>query len=66
MSLPKHFNVLMASALSISIAATPVGIVPAAQSAPAAEAPGDPGWQKNSNSGAPPTPAARWPTTRPI
>lgn len=47
MSLPKHFNVLMASALSLSIAATPVGIFPAfAQSAPAAEAPGDSGWQK--------------------
>ncbi len=47
MSLPKHFNILMASAVSVSIAATPVGIAPAfAQSAPAAEAPGDSGWQK--------------------
>lgn len=47
MSLPKHFNVLMASAVSLSIAATPVGFTPAfAQSAPAAEAPGDSGWQK--------------------
>lgn len=47
MSLPKYFNVLMASAVSVSIAATPVGFTPAfAQSAPAAEAPGDSGWQK--------------------
>lgn len=47
MSLPKHFNILMASAVSISIATTPVGLSPAfAQSAPAAEAPGDSGWQK--------------------
>ena len=48
MSLPKHFNILMASAVSFSIAATtPVGLTPAfAQSAPAAEAPGDSGWQK--------------------
>lgn len=48
MSLPKHFNILMASAVSFSIAATtPVGFTPAfAQSAPAAEAPGDSGWQK--------------------
>lgn len=47
MSLPKYFNVLMASAVSMSIAATPVGMTPAfAQSAPAAEAPGDSGWQK--------------------
>ncbi|HHZ07687.1 MAG TPA: peptidoglycan-binding protein, partial [Rhizobiales bacterium] len=47
MSLPKHFNFLMASALSVSIAATPAGFAPAfAQSAPAAEAPGDSGWQK--------------------
>jgi hypothetical protein len=47
MSLPKYFNVLMASAVSFSIAATPVGFTPAfAQSAPAAEAPGDSGWQK--------------------
>lgn len=47
MSLPKYFNVLMASAVSLSIAATPIGITPAfAQSAPAAEAPGDSGWQK--------------------
>lgn len=47
MSLPKHFNILMASAVSFSIAATPVGFAPAfAQSAPAAEAPGDSGWQK--------------------
>jgi hypothetical protein len=47
MSLPKYFNVLMASAVSVSIAASPVGFTPAfAQSAPAAEAPGDSGWQK--------------------
>ena len=47
MSLPKYFNVLMASAVSFSIAASPVGFTPAfAQSAPAAEAPGDSGWQK--------------------
>lgn len=47
MSLPKHFNLLMASAVSLSIAASPVGFTPAfAQSAPAAEAPGDSGWQK--------------------
>lgn len=47
MSLPKYFNLLMASAVSVSIAATPVGFTPAfAQSAPAAEAPGDSGWQK--------------------
>jgi hypothetical protein len=47
MSLPKYFKVLMASAVSVSIAATPVGFSPAfAQSAPAAEAPGDSGWQK--------------------
>ena len=47
MSLPKYFNVLMASAVSLSIASTPIGITPAfAQSAPAAEAPGDSGWQK--------------------
>ncbi|MBX9458929.1 MAG: peptidoglycan-binding protein [Rhizobium sp.] len=47
MSLPKYFNVLMASAVSLSIAATPIGFTPAmAQSAPAAEAPGDSGWQK--------------------
>jgi hypothetical protein len=47
MSLPKYFNVLMASAVSFSIVATPIGISPAfAQSAPAAEAPGDSGWQK--------------------
>lgn len=47
MSLPKYFNVLMASAVSFSILATPIGISPAfAQSAPAAEAPGDSGWQK--------------------
>jgi hypothetical protein len=47
MSLPKYFNVLMASAVSLSIAASPVGFTPAfAQSAPAAEAPGDSGWQK--------------------
>lgn len=47
MSLPKYFNLLMASAVSVSIAATPVGFAPAfAQSAPAAEAPGDSGWQK--------------------
>lgn len=47
MSLPKYFNVLMASAVSMSIAATPIGFSPAmAQSAPAAEAPGDSGWQK--------------------
>jgi colicin import membrane protein len=47
MSLPKYFNVLMASAVSLSIATSSVGITPAfAQSAPAAEAPGDSGWQK--------------------
>lgn len=47
MSLPKYFNVLMASAVSLSIASSPIGITPAfAQSAPAAEAPGDSGWQK--------------------
>lgn len=47
MSLPRYFNVLMASAVSVSIAASPVGFTPAfAQSAPAAEAPGDSGWQK--------------------
>ena len=47
MSLPKHFNLLMASAVSFSIAVTPAGFAPAfAQSAPAAEAPGDSGWQK--------------------
>ena len=47
MSLPKHFNLLMASAVSLSVATTPVGFTPAfAQSAPAAEAPGDSGWQK--------------------
>ena len=47
MSLPKYFNVLMASAVSLSIASTPIAITPAfAQSAPAAEAPGDSGWQK--------------------
>ncbi|MGV3551997.1 peptidoglycan-binding domain-containing protein [Rhizobium sp.] len=47
MSLSKYFNVLMASAVSLSIASTPIGIAPAfAQSAPAAEAPGDSGWQK--------------------
>ena len=47
MSLPKHFNILMASALSFAIAVPPVGFTSAfAQSAPAAEAPGDSGWQK--------------------
>jgi peptidoglycan hydrolase-like protein with peptidoglycan-binding domain len=47
MSLPKYFNVLMASAVSLSIAASPITVTPAAaQTAPAAEAPGDSGWQK--------------------
>ena len=47
MNLPKHFNVLMASAVSFSVALSSMTITVAhAQSAPAAEAPGDSGWQK--------------------
>ncbi len=48
MKLSRHFNTLMASALSFSLAATPMtGVgVAHAQNAPAAEAPGDSGWQK--------------------
>jgi hypothetical protein len=44
----RHFNMLMASALSVSLAATPMmgAGVAHAQNAPAAEAPGDAGWQK--------------------
>lgn len=47
MKLSKHLNILMASAVSMSLAASPIGVVPSyAQNAPAAEAPGDAGWQK--------------------
>jgi colicin import membrane protein len=47
MNLPKHINILMASAVTFSIAVSPIEIsVAHAQSAPAAEAPGDSGWQK--------------------
>jgi len=47
MKLSKHFNLLMASAVSLSLAASPIGVMPSyAQNAPAAEAPGDAGWQK--------------------
>ena len=47
MNLPKHINILMASAVTFSIAISPIEITVAhAQSAPAAEAPGDSGWQK--------------------
>ena len=47
MNLPKHINILMASAVTFSIAISPIEIsVAHAQSAPAAEAPGDSGWQK--------------------
>ncbi|MDB5553264.1 MAG: hypothetical protein JWL86_3248 [Rhizobium sp.] len=47
MNLPKHINMLMASAVAISVGISPIEITVAyAQSAPAAEAPGDSGWQK--------------------
>jgi hypothetical protein len=48
MNLSKHFNILMASAVSFSLAASPLAGVSVAhaQNAPAAEAPGDAGWQK--------------------
>src|SRR4051794_39296596 len=48
MNLSRHFNMLMTSALSVSLAVTPVaGVgIAHAQNAPAAEAPGDSGWQK--------------------
>lgn len=47
MTLPKHINLLMASAVSFSVAITSMPFTIAhAQSAPAAEAPGDSGWQK--------------------
>jgi hypothetical protein len=48
MNLSRHFNRLMASVVSVSLAATPLaGVgVAHAQNAPAAEAPGDSGWQK--------------------
>jgi len=47
MNLPKHINILMASAVTFSVAISPIEITVAhAQSAPAAEAPGDSGWQK--------------------
>lgn len=48
MNLSGHFKTLMASAVSFSLAATPMmGVgVAHAQNAPAAEAPGDAGWQK--------------------
>lgn len=47
MTLPKHINLLMASAVSFSVAVTSMPFsVAHAQSAPAAEAPGDSGWQK--------------------
>lgn len=48
MNLSRHFNIMMASAVSFSLAATPMmGVgVAHAQNAPAAEAPGDAGWQK--------------------
>ncbi|MDB5525420.1 MAG: hypothetical protein JWM58_3183 [Rhizobium sp.] len=48
MNLSRHFKTLMASAVSFSLAATPMlGVgVAHAQNAPAAEAPGDAGWQK--------------------
>lgn len=48
MNLSRHFNMLMTSALSVSLAVTPMaGIgIARAQNAPAAEAPGDAGWQK--------------------
>lgn len=48
MNLSRHFNILMASAVSISISVTPMmgtGVAHA-QNAPAAEAPGDAAWQK--------------------
>jgi peptidoglycan hydrolase-like protein with peptidoglycan-binding domain len=48
MTLSRQFNLMMASVVSFSIAATPMlGVgVAHAQSAPAAEAPGDTGWQR--------------------
>ncbi|WP_258162548.1 peptidoglycan-binding protein [Rhizobium sp. TH2] len=47
MNLPKHINILMASVVTFSVAISPIEIsVAYAQSAPAAEAPGDSGWQK--------------------
>jgi colicin import membrane protein len=47
MKLSKHLNILMASAVSVSLAASPIGVMPSyAQNAPAAEAPSDAGWQK--------------------
>lgn len=47
MNLPRHINILMASAVTFSMAVSPLQISTAhAQSAPAAEAPGDSGWQK--------------------
>lgn len=47
MNLPKHINMLMASAVAFSVGISPIEITVAhAQSAPAAEAPGDSGWQK--------------------
>jgi len=48
MTLSRQFNLMMASVVSFSIAATPIlGVgVAHAQNAPAAEAPGDTGWQR--------------------
>jgi hypothetical protein len=48
MNLSRHLNILMASVVSTALAATPLAGVSIAhaQNAPAAEAPGDAGWQK--------------------
>ncbi|MBL0373160.1 peptidoglycan-binding protein [Rhizobium sp. KVB221] len=47
MKLSRHFNTLMASAVSLSLAASPLGVTASyAQTVRAAEAPGDTGWQK--------------------